>query len=99
MMPHLDLLFDQKKKHFHWYQYSFDGKAKCEYCFPAASILFIKFSMAMTMRMMLGGFPVDVFGDVEEGDNEDEDDDEKEAEEQKDSRGASLCSIMKFTGG
>ena len=49
----------------------------------------------MTMRMMLGGFPVDVF----EGDNEDEDDDEKVVEEQKDSRGASLCSIMKFTGG
>ena len=51
------------------------------------------------MRMMLGGFPVDVFGDVEEGDNEDQDDDEKIAEEEKDSRGASLCSIMKFTGG
>ena len=31
--------------------------------------------------------------------NEDQDDDEKIAEEEKDSRGASLCSIMKFTGG
>ena len=51
------------------------------------------------MRMMLGGFPVDVIGDVGEGDNEDQDDDEKIAEEEKDSRGASLCSIMKFTGG
>ena len=49
--------------------------------------------------MMLGGFPVAVFGDVFEGDNEDQDDDEKVADEEKDSRGASLCSIMKFTGG
>ena len=51
------------------------------------------------MRMMLGGFPVAVFGDVFEGDNEDQDDDEKVVDEEKDSRGASLCSIMKFTGG
>ena len=58
-----------------------------------------KYQLWLTMRMMLGGFPADVFGDVGKGDNEDQDDDEKVAEEQKDSRGASLCSIMKFTGG
>ena len=58
-----------------------------------------KYQLWLTMRMMLGGFPVDVFSDVGKGDNEDQDDDEKVAEEQKDSRGASLCSIMKFTGG
>ena len=36
---------------------------------------------------------------VFEGDNEDQDDDGKVADDEKDSRGASLCSIMKFTGG